>query len=70
MRFGPYKNSKKKRKEHYFLGLDKLEVVKSFKYVGVQLQQNLYKVELHSEGKISGTVGSQIRLGRSLGQNR
>ena len=41
MRFGPYKNSKKTRKEHYFLGLDKLEVVKSFKYLGVQLQQNL-----------------------------
>ena len=25
MRFGPYKNSKKTRKEHYFLGLDKLK---------------------------------------------
>ena len=38
MRFGC---RKAKRHEYYFLGLQKLEVVKCFKYLGVDLQQNL-----------------------------
>ena len=38
MRFGPRKS---KIQEHYFLGGQELEVVKSFKFLGIDLQQNL-----------------------------
>jgi hypothetical protein len=37
LRFG----SRKARSLHYFLGLQELEVVKSFKYLGVDIQENL-----------------------------
>ena len=37
MRFG----SRKARKQHYFLGFQELEVVKSLKYLGVDIQDNL-----------------------------
>ena len=38
MRFGPRKG---KKKQVYFLGLQELEIVKVFKFLGVDLQQNL-----------------------------
>src|SRR3569623_1744006 len=38
MRFGPGKG---KKKELYFLGVQELEVVQAFKFLGVDLQQNL-----------------------------
>ena len=38
MRFGPRKG---KKKQVYFLGLQELEIVKIFKFLGVDLQQNL-----------------------------
>src|SRR3569623_301525 len=38
MRFGPRKG---KKKELYFLGLQELEIVLVFKFLGVDLQQNL-----------------------------
>jgi hypothetical protein len=33
--------SRKVQKQHYFLGFQELEVVKSFKYLGVEMQENL-----------------------------
>jgi len=37
MRFG----SRKAQKQQYYLGFQALEVVKSFKYLGVEIQENL-----------------------------